>query len=279
MVAFCDLHTHSAYSDGTLSPAQLIRAAEEAGLAAVALCDHNTVAGLPEFLKVSKESPVEAVPGIEFSTEYRGVELHILGLFVKPEHYGAVNDLLAEAMRRKEQSNIALIERLKERGMALDYQAIKEEIPGTVNRAVIGAYLVRHGYCKSMAEAFDNWLSLERGLYVPPKRPDAYETIRFIKSIGAVAVLAHPFLNLNEQGLRKFLARAEGLDGMEVFYPRFSEAQTVLAGRIAEEFGLVKSGGSDFHGANKPDIRIGVGTGALAVPLAQLEALKKCIKI
>lgn len=276
MAAFCDLHIHSNYSDGTMSPAQLISLAQEAGLAAVALCDHNTVQGLPEFLEAARNSTVEAVPGIEFSTEYRGKELHILGLFVEEAHYGAVNDLLHEAMRLKERSNIALVERLKERGLSLDYRAIKSETPGgTVNRAVIGAYLVRHGLCESMEEAFDRWLSMECGLYVPPKRPDALETIRFIKSIGAAAVLAHPFLNLEEAELREFLARAEGLDGMETFYPRFDDAQTKLACRIAEEFGLLKSGGSDFHGANKPDIRIGVGRGTLEVPLTLLEELKK----
>lgn len=276
MAAFCDLHIHSNYSDGTMSPAQLISLAQEAGLAAVALCDHNTVQGLPEFLEAARNSTVEAVPGIEFSTEYRGKELHILGLFVEEAHYGAVNDLLNEAMRRKERSNIALVERLKEQGLSLDYRAIKSETAGgTVNRAVIGAYLVRHGLCESMEEAFDRWLSMECGLYVPPKRPDALETIRFIKSIGAAAVLAHPFLNLEEAELREFLARAEGLDGMETFYPRFDDAQTKLACRIAEEFGLLKSGGSDFHGANKPDIRIGVGRGTLEVPLTLLEELKK----
>lgn len=276
MDKLCDLHTHSCYSDGTCTPEELIHLAERAGLSAIALCDHNTVRGLPAFLDAAKGSPVEAVPGIEFSTEYRGTELHILGLFVREEHYGAINALLEEALRRKERSNIDLVERLKEHAPDLDYWAMKAETPGgSVNRAVIGAYLVRHGFCKTVGEAFDKWLSLERGYYVPPKRPEAYDVIRFIKSIGAVAVLAHPFLNLDEDGLRTFLAEAEGLDGMEVYYPRFSPEQTALAETVAEEFGLVKSGGSDFHGANKPDIRMGVGTGTLRVSLNCLDNLRK----
>ncbi len=279
MDKFCDLHTHSLYSDGTLEPAQLIREAEKAGLSAVALCDHNTVKGLRPFLEAGRESPVEAVPGIEFSTEYRGTELHILGLFVEPEHYAAVNALLKEALQRKEQSNIALVERLKEQGLPLDYWAIKSGTPnGNVNRGVIGAYLVEKGLCGSMEDAFNQWLSMERGIYRPPRRPDAYEVIRFIKSIGAVSVLAHPFLNLDEAGLREFLADAEGLDGMEVYYPKFTPEQTDLACRIAEEYGLVKSGGSDFHGENKPDIRIGVGTGSLRVPRSALDELKDRIR-
>ena len=271
----CDLHTHSTFSDGTLAPAQLIRAAEEAGLSAVALCDHNTAAGLPAFVEAARESTVEAVPGIELSTEYRGEELHIQGLFIEPEHYGAVSELLDAALRRKEQSNMALVERLNGAGIPLDYQQIKEEASGNVNRAVIAAHMVRRGFCESVKEAFDRWLSPERGLYVPPKRPEAYDVIRFIKSIGAVAVLAHPFLNLDKSALRQFLSGAEGLDAMEVFYPRFTEEQTRSACEIAEEFGLLKSGGSDFHGANKPDIRIGVGTGSLSVPMEWLAELKK----
>ena len=277
MERFCDLHTHSLYSDGTLEPAQLILEAEKAGLSAVALCDHNTVKGLPPFLEAAKNSSVEAVAGIEFSTEYQGKELHILGLFIEPAYYGAVNELLAAALQKKEQSNLALVERLKEFGLELDYWAIKAETPaGSVNRAVIGAYLVKQGFCDSMEDAFNKWLSMERGIYQPPKRPDAFEVIRFIKSIGAVAVLAHPFLNLEAGKLREFLSNAAGLDGMEVYYPRFTEEQTLLAAAIAEEFGLVKSGGSDFHGANKPDIRIGVGTGSLRVRMSCLEELRKC---
>ena len=272
---YCDLHTHSNYSDGTLPPAELIRLAEEANLAAVALCDHNTVRGLPAFLAAAEGRPVEAVLGIEFSTEYQEQELHILGLFVQPEHYDAINRLLDEVLRRKEQSNIALIGRLKQQGLTLDYWEIKAETPsGSVNRAVIAAHMVRKGYGESVKDVFNKWLSKDLGFYVPPKRPDAFETIRFIKSIGAVAVLAHPFLSLQEKDLREFLAQAEGLDGMEVFYSKFSPEQTELAGQIAEEFCLIKSGGSDFHGANKPDIRIGVGRGSLAVPVAQLEELR-----
>ena len=277
MKRICDLHTHSHYSDGTCAPAELIQLAEKAELSAVALCDHNTVAGLAEFMAAARESDVEAVPGIEFSTEYRGTGLHILGLFLEERHYGAVESLLKEALERKKQSNMTLVEKLREQGLAVDYESIRAEAGGTVNRAVIGAWLVRHGCCSSMEEAFDNWLSLERGLYVPPKRPDAFETIQFIKSIGAAAVLAHPFLNLDEAQLREFLKQAVDLDGMEVYYSKFSPEQTALAEKIAAEFGLACSGGSDFHGSNKPDISVGTGRGNLAVPLTCLKELKKRI--
>lgn len=275
MMQFCDLHVHSTYSDGTAAPAELIREAEKLGLGAVALCDHNTVDGLPEFLEAARDSSVRAVPGIEFSTDWQEGELHILALFVGPEHYAAVTEKVQEMMRRKEQSNIDLVAALKNAGIELDYAAIKALTPnGQVNRAVIAADMVRKGYCGSVKEAFKCWLSPKHGYFVPPKRLDALETIRFIRSIGAVSVLAHPFLNLSEEGLRQFLREAPELDAMETEYSTFSPEQRALARQIAGEFGLLLSGGSDFHGQNKPDIRLGCGRGDLQVPMECLFLLE-----
>lgn len=274
---FCDLHTHSTCSDGTLTPGELIFLAEELGLGAVALCDHNTVAGLPEFLAAGRKSNVEAVPGVEFSTEYRDGELHLLALFVEPEHYAAVTEKVEEMLERKEQSNLALVRSLKSAGLELDYEAIKAGTPnGQVNRAVIAGEMVRRGYCATVKEAFSDWLSQKHGHFVPPKRLDVFEMIRFIRSIGAVSVLAHPFLNLQADALWEFLKEAVplGLDAMETEYSVFSEAQRRQLRQIAGEFGIRCSGGSDFHGANKPDIAMGTGRGDLEVPLALLEGLK-----
>ena len=279
MGKYCDLHTHSYYSDGTFSPAELVEAAEALGLGAVALTDHNTVAGLPEFLEAARDSTVEAVPGTEFSVDYGDTELHILGLFIRPEHYGAVTELLDGAKLRKEQSNINLVAALNRAGYALDYEAIRAATPGgQMNRAHIAAALTDAGYTASVQEAFKRLLTPKHGFYEPPKRPDAFETIRFIKSIGAAAVLAHPFLNLKEpSALREFLRKAVdcGLDGMETLYPLFDEERTRLAEEIAGEFGLKPSGGSDFHGKTKPDIRLGTGKGGLTVPMEYLTGLKK----
>ena len=275
---YCDLHTHSVYSDGTFTPEELIAAAQKADLAAVALTDHNTVAGLPRFLAAAEGSGVEAVPGVEFSTDYGDIELHILALFVQPEHYAAITQLMEDAARRKEESNITLIENLNRAGYAISYQEIKDKTPnGQVNRAHIAAALTEKGYTADRQEAFKKLLNPKRGYYQPPVRIGSYEAIRFIKSLDCVAVLAHPFLNLDEQGLRDFLPEAVacGLDGMETTYSKYTAETTLLAEQIAAEFGLKNSGGSDFHGDNKPDIAIGVGRGELAIPLAWLDNLKK----
>ena len=277
MEKLCDLHVHSNYSDGTCTPAELIGLAKDAGLSAIALCDHNTVDGLPDLMDAAADSGVEAVPGIEFSTEFEGTELHILGLFIQPSHYVTIQTMMEDLNRRKEQSNIAMVQRLRAAGYDIDYAAIKATTPsGFVNRALVGAELTRKGYTESIQDAFKRLLSPKHGYYTPPKRPDAYEMIGLIKQLGAVAVLAHPFLDLDEAGLRRFLPRAveAGLDGMEVLYPKYSREQMALAAQIAREFSLLPSGGSDFHGENKPDIAIGTGRGNLRIPLQYLEALR-----
>ena len=274
----CDLHTHSTCSDGTLTPTELVKLALEKNLAAVALTDHNTVAGLPEFLEAARGTELEAVPGIEFSVDYGDTELHILGLFVKPEHYGPITERVEDMLRRKEQSNIDLVKNLEQAGIFLSYEDIKAATTtGQVNRALIAAEMLRKGYVGSIQEAFSKYLKQSHGYYNPPKRPDAFETIRFIRSLGAVSVWAHPFLNLKtEEAIREFLPEAckAGLQGMEVFYPKFDENQTALALQLVKEFGLQPSGGSDFHGENKPDIQLGSGKGSLSLPITLLEGLK-----
>lgn len=276
MEQYCDLHVHSTFSDGTLTPQELLRAACDAGLSSIALTDHNTVKGLPDFMEAAEDFPVEAVPGIEFSVDYLGTELHLLGLYLQPAHYAPITAMMEDFLRRKEQSNIDLVSKLNAAGFQLNYEQIKPKDAGYVNRAHIAAAMTEKGYTASIKEAFKRYLSPKHGYYVPPKRADVFETIRFIKSLGAVAVLAHPFLNLDEQALREFLPEAAqaGLDGMEVLYPLFDEQQSRTLAAMAAEFGLLPSGGSDFHGANKPHIQLGTGQGDLRVPDSCRNALK-----
>lgn len=275
----CDLHVHSHYSDGTCSPAELISLAQAQHLGAIALCDHNTIAGLPDFLAAAEGSTVRGIPGIEFSTDYQGTELHILGLFIQPRHYDRINELLAFYQQKKEESNLALAKALRQAGYDVDYEAVKAETSGIPNRAHFSAVLIEKGYFVNRKECFQSVLSPKNGLYTPPPRPDAFEIVSFIKDIGAVAILAHPFLSLSEEALREFLEKAVplGLDGMETLYSTYDAAQTQLAQSIAAKFHIKESGGSDFHGSNKPDISIGLGHGNLAVPIALLHSLESAI--
>ena len=272
---YCDLHTHSDHSDGTCTPRQVIELAKKAGLQAVALCDHNTISGLPEFLAAA--DGIEAIPGTEFSTDYLGTELHILALYIKPEDYETVTAKAEKYLIDKEQSNIDLCAALTAAGYPLSYEKIKAATTdGFVNRAVIAAQMVRLGYIESVQQGFKTLLSQKHGYYKPPVRPDAFEIIRFIKSIGAVAVLAHPFLNLSRQELEVFLPQAveAGLDGMEVLYSKYSPEETAESFELIEKYGLLPSGGSDFHGQNKPDIAVGVGRGNLKIPYDWSQQIK-----
>lgn len=273
----CDLHTHSVFSDGTCTPTELIDMALEKGLSAIALCDHNTVDGLPEFLRAAAGKPIQAVPGAEFSVDYNGKELHLLGLFIPEEHFSEISALMQESARLKEESNFALIESLRSAGYMLDFGELKNSTPnGRFNRAHVAAALTQKGYTESISQAFKELLSPSKGYYIPPKRITVWEVLDFIKSISAVPVLAHPFLNLTEEALREFLPLAieRGLAGMECMYSTYDSEKTLKSLEIAKEFNLKPSGGSDFHGANKPDIHLGTGKGDLKIPYEWMDGLK-----
>lgn len=276
----CDLHTHSCFSDGTYTPRELLEAADEIGLSAIALCDHNTVAGLDAFLEASADYSAEAIPGIELSTEWRGKELHIIGLYVKREHYDKINALVADMRKEKENSYRACIASLKAAGYELDYDELASRTEGGINRAHIAAELVRLGYVGSAKEAFAGLISKSGGHYKAPKYISSIEAIEFLKSIGTVVVWAHPYLSLSADEVREFLplAKAAGLDAMEVLYSKYSEETTETAKSTAKEFGILESGGSDFHGPIKPDVALGVGRGNLFVPYELLTAMKNRLK-
>lgn len=278
MNKFCDLHTHSVFSDGTWTPAQLVDQAQKIGLSAIALTDHNTVDGLQEFMNASKGKDLEAIPGVEFSTEYLGLDIHVLALYVLPDAFSKVIALMEDGRVRKDESNRDLIRELKKIGFDIDYEALTAATPGgQINRAHIAARMVQNGWVEDMQQAFHEYLEPGCGLYHPPKRLGIFEMISFIRSIGAVPVLAHPFLKLDEERLRALLkpAKEAGLQGMETVYVSFDEKTTELAKTMASQFGLLMSGGSDFHGDNKPGIHIGVGRGNLKVPVSFQKAIRE----
>ena len=273
----CDLHTHSIYSDGTYTPEEIINSAIYSGLSAVALCDHNTADGLPEFLAAAKKKDIEAISGVEFSVDYKGIELHLIGLYIPEIRFLEVDKLIYEINERKRESNVNLINALNKAGYEIDYEYIKNSTPcGNFNRAHIAAELTRKGYTESISAAFDTLLSKKTGYYKEPQRPGLFEMIDFIQSIGAISVLAHPFLNLSKDELEILLplAKKRGLVGMECYYSLYDSETTKAAFELLEKFDLKPSGGSDFHGENKPDIMLGVGKGNLKIPYSYATALK-----
>lgn len=278
MNLYCDLHTHSHYSDGSYSPDELARAAKSIGLSAIALCDHNTIEGNYELLEAGNRCCVEAIPGIECSTQFFGREVHIVGLFLDVKYNAQVMDRMGAYQNKKTESTKALILRLHDAGFPVTYEAILSESNAScLNRAHIASYLYTKGYVPSIKYAFSELLSVKNGYYIPPLLPDAFETIDFLKSLKCATVFAHPFLNLSGENLDSFLSQASkiGLDAIETLYPKFDTAVTLQCKELAKRFGLLESGGSDFHGEAKPDIQLGVGRGDLKVPVRFLDSLRE----
>lgn len=266
----CDLHTHSVYSDGTFTPGEIIAEAKKTGLGAIALTDHNTVSGVAEFMAEAEKAGITAVAGVELSTAHDDKEYHLLGLFISPEEYSAVEMLAKEFHVLKEISNIETIERLNEAGYMISYADVRKKNPtGNVNRAHIAAELMEKGYVKSVNEAFENLLYSGAGFYEPPARLMLMDAIRFLREIKVVPVIAHPLKDVDEATLRKLLPEAigEGLMGIEVYHSDYDDELIRTAIKVAEDFGLLGSGGSDFHGANKPAISLGKGKGNLDISI------------
>ena len=264
----CDLHTHSVFSDGTDTPTQLAAKAKEQNLI-VALTDHNTAAGLPEFMDAARKAGITAVPGVEFSTEHDGTELHLLGLFVLPEHYAAVEEMVMKQHALKELTNRKLVERLNQAGYRIDFENVKRRHPdGHPNRAHVAAELLEQGCVSSIQEAFDTLLGDHCGFYEQPAQLPLMDVIRNLRKMGVLPVLAHPLQDLTAEALRQLLptAKEAGLLGMETMHSAYSPDTIRTAEEIAAEFRLLPSGGSDFHGSVKPDVALGTGKGPLSIP-------------
>ncbi len=275
--AICDLHIHSNCSDGSYSPAELVEIAEREGICAIALCDHNSVAGLAAFEQAANGCSVDAVPGIEITADVGGREVHILGLFVGQAARGVLSDYLEDLNRCKRQCNLDMVERLHKAGYEITYENVMK-IAGeaTPNRVHVSRELIRLGYVKTVDEAFATLLRSGGEFYKPAKRPDAFEVVSLLHELRVLPVLAHPLLNLTWEELQDFLphAREVGLVGMEALYSQFDERDSSRLIRLAEHYRLLISGGSDFHGENRPEIAMGRGKGGLFVPMTVYEDLR-----
>ncbi len=274
----CDLHSHSTFSDGTLSPTGLVKLAEKQGIQALALTDHNTSRGLPEFMAAGKRSSVITIPGCEFTTEWNGTELHIVGLFFRKQYWNEIEDFMELSHIAKYNSNLKLIANLNKAGYRISVEEASALTKGDFNRAHVARILMAKNYVKSVNEAFATLLKPGGGFYTPARRITSTAAIHFIKTYGAAAVLAHGLKDLTGEQMREFLpvAKKAGLDAIETRYSDFDEEMTATAIALADEFGLKQSGGSDFHGQTKPHISLGTGRGSLFIPYEFYEDLRSC---
>lgn len=243
-----DLHTHTKASDGTCDPAENVRLAKEAGLAALAISDHDTVAGIPEAIEAAKGLGIEVIPGVEVSSVGRGQDIHVLGYFI-PYADKAFQERLVGLRETRHERNQLLIAKLQELGIPITLENVYRRKQGTdknIGRPHIAEELIEIGVVSSIEEAFAKYLGKEGAAYVNPPRITPQEAIRLIQDAGGVAVLAHPGLYDDDELVQELIVF--GLDGIEVNHPDNTEEQKQLYTQWANENHLIKTGGSDFHG-------------------------------
>ncbi|WP_409341088.1 PHP domain-containing protein [Paenibacillus sp. MBLB4367] len=274
---FADLHTHTIASDGTLAPSGNVRLAHEAGLSALAITDHDTVAGVAEAVKEGRRLGVEVVPGVEISTSARGQDIHVLGYFIDTADTRLLERL--EQLREvRKHRNDTLIEKLHACGFPITMEEVianlgRELKPDeSVGRPHIASLLVKRGYVSSLEEAFAEYLGKGGKAYVNAPRIEPAEAIRWIREAGGAAVLAHPALYGDDELVER-IAEA-GLDGIEAHHADHSDEDAKRYEAIALRFGLIVTAGSDFHG-ERDGIVFHSPLGSRKVAMSAVEALRK----
>lgn len=273
-----DLHTHSTESDGTLTPEELMQLAADTGLSAIALTDHDTVGGLSKAEPVARQLGIELIPGIELSTDYNGTEVHMLGFYIDNTN-PAFLAKLQEFIDCRDVRNEKMAFLLQKEGFDITLEQLYQEYPESViTRAHFARYLVEHGFVKDRDTVFRKYLGDNCRCYVPREKITPFEAIDLIRLGGGLSFFAHPVLcHMNHDRLRFFVKdlKEAGLTGMEAIYSMNTPGDERNMKKLAEEFGLLISGGSDFHGENKPYIHLGTGRGNLRIPESILEEIKR----
>lgn len=275
-----DLHLHSTFSDGTCSPTEIVQLAQKANLSAIALTDHDTTDGLDEFMSAGKKYGVETIPGIEISAQYDHEEVHIVGLFIDYTNPNLQNTIYGIQNHRIDRNGM-MIEKLQSLGFSVTMDDLETVAQGEIiTRAHFAKLLLQKGYVSSLSEAFDLYLSQGKPGYIQRKTLSPKETIQLIEKAGGIAVMAHPTLyNLTKECLETLIQEliSYGLKGIEAEYVLYSEEEEAYIKSFADQYHLLYSGGSDFHGENKRDIKIGIGKGNLQIPYSYLVKMKKIL--
>ena len=273
-----DLHTHSLCSDGAQTPADVVRTAKEAGLAAIALSDHDCITGVQEAIDTGNALGVEVIPAVELSAQ-SDTELHILGYFVDI-HNKKLQDTMAYALQVRDERQEETCRKLNEQGFHITMEEARAEAHGNpvLCRAHFAQIMVRKGYAESVKDAFSKYLSVGCYAYSNRQALTGSEAVSLIHEAGGIAVAAHLHLiKKPDDELREYLKSLipYGLDGIEGYYTDYTPDMERRYRAMAKELGLVISGGTDYHGANKPHIAIGKGKGNLEIPYSVLEGLRE----
>lgn len=283
-----DLHTHSNKSDGSFSPSRLISYAACKDLAAIALTDHDTIDGLDEaisqasLLREKNDSSIEVIPGIEFSTEYEGKDIHIVGLYIAykdPVFAKPLENFVNARIVR----NIEMCDRLRADGIDITFEKLQAAYPDSViTRAHYASYLMEHGYVTCRQDAFAKYVGDHTKYFVPRKKISPQDAVELILRGSGVPILAHPTLyHMSATRLDTLVGtlKEAGLLGMEVKYSTYSASEERDMMLLCKKYDLLCSGGSDFHGENKPGLDLGSGYGKLFIPEDFLDSIKVARKV
>lgn len=277
-----DLHIHTTASDGTMSPAEVVRYAKNKGLRTIAITDHDTIEGIAEGLQAGSNLGLEVIPGVELSVDFAKGTMHLLGYYIDHTCVELLEKLTV-VQRARAERNLKIVEKLRGLGIDIDLSEVKEAPEhGQIGRPHFAYTLVQKGHAQNIQDAFDRYLRKGGPAYVEKFKFSPQEAMSIIHKAGGVTVLAHPFtLNqLQLQDLEPVIVelKKNGLDGIEVYYPEHSEGQTKLYRTLAKKHGLLLTGGSDFHGFNRDEVDIGEGYGDRALShnlLDELQARRK----
>ena len=273
-----DLHVHSTFSDGSLTPSELVVLANKIPLKAMALTDHDTVDGIDEFLNAAKDTDLFVIPGIELSSALNGKDVHIVGLFVNHKDK-ALGEKLITFRNARNTRNAKMITLMREHGFDITQDIVDKRFPDSViTRAHYAVWMVEKGYVKDKNEAFDKYLNPGCPCYLPKKNITPMEAIDTIHDAGGIAIIAHPLLyKLTDSELDNLVRSLKeyGLDGLEAVYSANKWTDESRMRALAKKYDLILSGGSDFHGAAKPTLSLGTGYGDLNVPDEICDELKK----
>lgn len=271
MPNYIDLHTHSTASDGVYSPAELLQRAKEMGLRVLALTDHDSTGSLDEAAQVAAQLDIDFIPGIELNTDVSGGEVHVLGYF--PEYqrpaFQAILKVLRDARERRGQR---MVELLNEQGINVSWERVREIAQGAVGRPHVAEALMEAGYVQTIGEAFDKYIGKGCYAYVPRYRLTPVDAVHLIASANGLPVIAHPIDLPGIEELRKWLPELceAGMVGLETYYGPYTVKQEQALRALADEYNLIPTGGSDFHG---PGIHP-TPLGGRPVPYEAVERLK-----
>jgi predicted metal-dependent phosphoesterase TrpH len=263
-----DLHSHSIFSDGSSTPEELVALAEQGGLTALALTDHDTIDGIPRFMAAGARSSVHTVTGIELSAELGETTLHILGYLFDPAHT-ELRTVLEWVREGRTERNVQILEKLNRLGYNLTHEDVRKHAGDElIGRPHFAAALIEKGHFKHKDKIFQQLLGKGKAAYVDRRRLSPEACVELICRAGGVPVIAHPgLMKLTTRTLRRLVKKLKehGLGGLEVWHPTHQEHQSAAYLRICEDFDLVATGGSDFHGSLTPDLSIGRGFGDLDI--------------